>query len=82
MTPRGAGRAVTAGDVVEAPLDLGRRVRAPVGAGRRELTEIGPDELAFTSAEAAELLNTTFGVDALQEGLVIGVAEITINTSA
>jgi hypothetical protein len=33
-------------------------------------------------AEAAELLNTTFGVDALQEGLVIGVAKITINTSA
>jgi hypothetical protein len=33
-------------------------------------------------AEAAELLNTTFGVDALQEGLVVGVAEITINTSA
>jgi hypothetical protein len=33
-------------------------------------------------AEAAELLNTTFGVDALTEGLVIGVAKITINTSA
>jgi hypothetical protein len=31
-------------------------------------------------AEAAELLNTTFGVDALEEGLVIGVAKITINT--
>ncbi len=33
-------------------------------------------------AEAAELLNTTFGVDALKEGLVIGVAKITINTAA
>jgi hypothetical protein len=33
-------------------------------------------------AEAAELLNQTFGVDALTEGLVIGVARITINTSA
>ena len=33
-------------------------------------------------AEAAELLNTTFGVDALTEGLVIGVAKITINTRA
>ena len=33
-------------------------------------------------AEAAELLNTTFGVDALEEGLEIGVAKITINTSA
>jgi hypothetical protein len=31
-------------------------------------------------AEAADLLNTTFGVDALQEGLVIGVAKITVNT--
>ena len=32
-------------------------------------------------AEAAELLNTTFGVDALTEGLVIGVAKITVNTA-
>ncbi len=32
-------------------------------------------------AEAAELLNTTFGVDALKEGLVIGVARITVNTA-
>lgn len=31
-------------------------------------------------AEAADLLNQTFSVDALQEGLVIGVAKITINT--
>jgi hypothetical protein len=33
-------------------------------------------------AEAAELLNQTFAVDALTEGLVIGVAKITINTAA
>ena len=33
-------------------------------------------------AEAAQLLNKTFGVDALEEGLVIGVAKITINTAA
>jgi hypothetical protein len=33
-------------------------------------------------AEAAQLLNDTFAVDALKEGLVIGVAKITINTSA
>jgi hypothetical protein len=31
-------------------------------------------------AEAAELLNETFGIDDLQEGLVIGVAKITVNT--
>ena len=32
-------------------------------------------------AEAAELLNQTFGVDALTGGLVIGVAKITVNTA-
>jgi len=32
-------------------------------------------------AEAAELLNQTFGVDALKEGLVIGTAKITVNTA-
>jgi hypothetical protein len=32
-------------------------------------------------AEAAELLNKTFGTDALQGGLVIGVAKITVNTA-
>ncbi|HEX6022330.1 MAG TPA: hypothetical protein VFZ00_10070 [Solirubrobacter sp.] len=32
-------------------------------------------------AEAAELLNQTFGVDALTEGLVIGIAKIEINTA-
>jgi hypothetical protein len=33
-------------------------------------------------AEAAELLNQTFEVDALTEGLKIGVAKITVNTAA
>jgi hypothetical protein len=33
-------------------------------------------------AEAADLLNQTFGVQALEEGLVIGVAKITVNTTA
>jgi hypothetical protein len=33
-------------------------------------------------AEAADLLNQTFGIDDLQEGLVVGVAKITIDTSA
>lgn len=31
-------------------------------------------------AEAADLLNQTFGIDDLQEGMVIGVAKITVNT--
>ncbi|HEX8205503.1 MAG TPA: hypothetical protein VF587_05535 [Solirubrobacteraceae bacterium] len=33
-------------------------------------------------AEAADLLNKTYGIDALKEGLVIGVAKITVNTDA
>jgi hypothetical protein len=33
-------------------------------------------------AEAADLLNQTFGVDALTEGLVIGTARITVDTGA
>ena len=32
-------------------------------------------------AESADLLNKTFGVDALTAGLVIGVAKITVNTA-
>jgi len=32
--------------------------------------------------EAAELLNKTFGIQDLQEGMVIGVAKITVNTAA
>ena len=32
--------------------------------------------------EAADLLNQTFKIDALKEGLVIGVAKITVNTGA
>ena len=31
--------------------------------------------------EAADLLNETFGTDALEAGLVIGVAKITVNTA-
>jgi hypothetical protein len=31
--------------------------------------------------EAADLLNETFGTDALKAGLVIGVATITVNTA-
>jgi hypothetical protein len=32
--------------------------------------------------EAADLLNQTFGVDALKAGFVIGIAKITVNTTA
>ena len=34
------------------------------------------------TAEAAELLNTTFGVDALTEFFLVGVAEITLQLPA
>jgi hypothetical protein len=33
-------------------------------------------------AEAAELLNSTFGIQDLEEGLVVGIAKITIDTAA
>lgn len=32
--------------------------------------------------DAADLLNTTFGTDALKGGLVIGVAKITVDTQS
>lgn len=51
--------------------------------------ETGPDNTAILEgttvklkAEAADLLNQTFKVDALKEGLVIGVAKITVKTGA
>jgi hypothetical protein len=51
-----------------------------------QLKQNGTAVLAGTTVklkdEAAQLLNKTFGVDALKEGLVIGVAKITINTGA
>jgi hypothetical protein len=50
-----------------------------------QANENGTAVLAGTTvklkAEAAELLNQTFGVQALEEGLVIGVAKITVNTA-
>lgn len=58
----------------------------------RTLNPLEVDEAAGTAvlegttvklkAEAAKLLNDTFGVKDLQEGLVIGVAKITIDTAA
>jgi hypothetical protein len=50
--------------------------------------ESGPNHTAVLEgttvklkAEAADLLNKTFGTTALQSGLVIGVAKITVNTA-
>ena len=51
--------------------------------------ETGADDTAILEGttvklkqEAADLLNQTFGVDALAGGFVIGVAKITVNTAA
>ena len=61
---------------------LDGRTLNPLEVNEADGTAVLEGTTVKLKAEAAELLNTTFGVDALQEGLVIGVAEITINTSA
>ena len=67
----------------DAPLFfLDGRTLNPLAVNESNGTAVLEGTTVKLKAEAAELLNTTFGVDALQEGLVIGVAEITINTSA
>ena len=82
------GRSVLTGDVsvdgeeaaADAPLFfLDGRTLEPLKAGT-DGTAVLEGTTVKLKAEAAELLNTTFGIDALTEGLVIGVAKITIAT--
>jgi hypothetical protein len=82
------GRSVLTGDVsvdgeeaaADAPLFfLDGRTLEPLQAGD-DGTAVLEGTTVKLKAEAAELLNTTFGIDALTEGLVIGVAKITVNT--
>jgi hypothetical protein len=82
------GRSVLTGDVsvdgeeaaADAPLFfLDGRTLKPLQAGT-DGTAVLEGTTVKLKAEAAELLNTTFGIDALTEGLVIGTAKITINT--
>ncbi len=82
------GRSVLTGDVsvdgeeaaADAPLFfLDGRTLKPLQAGT-DGTAVLEGTTVKLKAEAAELLNTTFGIDALTEGLVIGVAKITIAT--
>ncbi len=82
------GRSVLTGDVsvdgeeaaAGAPLFfLDGRTLKPLQAGT-DGTAVLEGTTVKLKAEAAELLNTTFGIDALTEGLVIGVAKITIAT--
>jgi hypothetical protein len=79
------GKVTVDGEVAaeSAPLFfLDGRTLNPLEVNEGDGTAVLEGTTVKLKAEAAELLNTTFGVDALQEGLVIGVAEITINTSA
>jgi hypothetical protein len=82
------GRSVLTGDVsvdgeeavADAPLFfLDGRTLKPLASGA-DGTAVLEGTTVKLKAEAAELLNTTFGIDALTEGLVIGVAKITIAT--
>jgi hypothetical protein len=79
------GKVTVDGEVAaeSAPLFfLDGRTLNPLEVNEGDGTAVLEGTTVKLKAEAAELLNTTFGVDALREGLVIGVAEITINTSA
>jgi hypothetical protein len=72
------------GDVAaeDAPLFfLDGRTLKPLQAGDNG-TAVLEGTTVKLKAEAAGLLNQTVGIDDLQEGLTIGVAKITINTSA
>jgi hypothetical protein len=67
----------------DAPLFfLDGRTLNPLEVDESDGTAILEGTTVKLKAEAAELLNQTFGIQDLQEGLVIGVAEITINTAA
>ena len=61
---------------------LDGRTLKPLEADSANGTAVLEGTTVKLKAEAAQLLNTTFGVDALKEGLVIGVAKITVNTGA
>ena len=82
------GRSVLTGDVsvdgkeavADAPLFfLDGRTLNPLQAGD-DGTAVLEGTTVKLKQEAADLLNKTFGIDALEAGLVIGVAKITINT--
>jgi hypothetical protein len=67
----------------DAPLFfLDGRTLNPLEVNEANGTAILEGTTVKLKAEAADLLNETFGIQDLQEGLVIGVATITINTSA
>ena len=65
------------------PIDglIRRRTLKPLQAGDNG-TAVLEGTTVKLKAEAADLLNQTFGIDDLQGGMTIGIAKITINTSA
>jgi hypothetical protein len=67
----------------DAPLFfLDGRTLNPLEVNESNGTAILEGTTVKLKAEAADLLNQTFGIQDLQEGLVIGVAKITIDTAA
>jgi hypothetical protein len=67
----------------DAPLFfLDGRTLNPLEVNQADGTAILEGTTVKLKAEAADLLNQTFGIQDLEEGLVVGVAKITINTSA
>ena len=67
----------------DAPLFfLDGRTLEPLKVNEANGTAVLQGTTVKLKAEAADLLNETFGVDALKEGLVIGTAKITVNTAA
>ena len=84
------GKSVLTGDVsvdgkeavADAPLFfLDGRTLKPLEA-KDDGTAVLEGTTVKLKQEAADLLNETFGIDALEAGLVIGVAKITVNTGA
>ena len=84
------GKSVLTGDVsvdgkeavADAPLFfLDGRTLKPLEA-KDDGTAVLEGTTVKLKQEAADLLNETFGIDALKAGLVIGVAKITVNTGA
>lgn len=67
----------------DAPLFfLDGRTLNPLAVNEGNGTAVLEGTTVELKAEAAQLLNETFGVTALEEGLKIGVAKITVNTAA
>ena len=67
----------------DAPLFfLDGRTLNPLEVNESDGTAVLAGTTVKLKAEAADLLNQTFGVTALEEGLDIGVAKITVNTAA